>query len=196
MRRSPRCALAVPLVASLCWALAAGARAQDAADPAPPAAASAGSGAAGSTGAAGAAGPKPLPPAVQARLERERARCIVDRLPSEREGCLREVAAARQAALRGELDPGSPSVEPDSGDDFRRNALRRCEPLPPDDRADCEARVNGEGTTRGSVAEGGIYRELRRTIPAPAASAASAPPIGTTVTPVSAPASAASATAN
>ena len=41
-----------------------------------------------------------------------------------------------------------------------RNALRRCEPLRDPDRQDCVARIRGEGTTSGSVAEGGIYREL------------------------------------
>jgi hypothetical protein len=41
-----------------------------------------------------------------------------------------------------------------------RNALKRCEPLREPDRQDCVLRTQGQGTTTGSVAAGGIYREL------------------------------------
>ena len=43
---------------------------------------------------------------------------------------------------------------------FERNRLRRCDNQPPQDREDCIRRMNGEGTTSGSVQSGGIYREL------------------------------------
>ena len=43
---------------------------------------------------------------------------------------------------------------------YARNALKRCEPLSEPDRGDCVARMQGGGTTSGSVAGGGIYREL------------------------------------
>lgn len=39
-------------------------------------------------------------------------------------------------------------------------ALQRCAPLPEPDRRDCVARIQGQGTKTGSVAAGGIYREL------------------------------------
>ena len=40
--------------------------------------------------------------------------------------------------------------------------------LPSGERADCEYRVRGGGTARGSVEAGGIYREtVTREIPAP-----------------------------
>lgn len=45
-------------------------------------------------------------------------------------------------------------------DVLARNALKRCEPLSEPDRTDCVARMQGQGTTSGSVASGGIYREL------------------------------------
>jgi hypothetical protein len=48
----------------------------------------------------------------------------------------------------------------ESHDALLRNALKRCEPLPEQDRKDCLARMQGQGTTSGSVAGGGIYREL------------------------------------
>ena len=44
--------------------------------------------------------------------------------------------------------------------------MDRCVPLPPADQEDCVRRMQGEGTIIGSVEEGGIYRELHRTVPA------------------------------
>ncbi|MFA7505800.1 MAG: hypothetical protein WCZ28_13960 [Burkholderiaceae bacterium] len=93
--------------------------------------------------------------------EADRALCISGLSHQEREDCLREAAAARQAARRGQLDDGDA--------EYRRNALRRCDALPPQAREDCLARMRGEGTMiEGSVEEGGIYRERRELIPAPA----------------------------
>ena len=43
---------------------------------------------------------------------------------------------------------------------LRRNALKRCVPLPDAERKDCVARMQGQGTISGSVEGGGIYREL------------------------------------
>ena len=43
--------------------------------------------------------------------------------------------------------------------------MERCVPLPAADQEDCVRRMNGEGIVRGSVEEGGIYRELHRTVP-------------------------------
>lgn len=93
--------------------------------------------------------------------EADRALCISGLTHQEREDCLREAAAARQAARRGQLGDGDA--------EFRRNALRRCDALPGEARDDCLARMRGEGTMlEGSVEEGGIYRERRELIPAPA----------------------------
>lgn len=94
--------------------------------------------------------------------EAERALCISGLTHQEREDCLREAAAARQAARRGDLlDPGDEA-------EYQRNAFRRCERLPEQFRADCIARIRGEGTiTEGSVEGGGIYRERRELIPMP-----------------------------
>lgn len=92
----------------------------------------------------------------------DRALCISGLTHQEREDCLREAAAARQAARRGDLlDPGDEA-------EYQRNAFRRCERLPEQFRADCIARIRGEGTiTEGSVEGGGIYRERRELIPMP-----------------------------
>lgn len=112
--------------------------------------------------AAFAAGPTGAPD-VEARYRQERERCERIEPAADRASCLREAAAARAEARRGRLANGA-----DDPIRLLENALQRCEPLPPDDRADCEYRVRGGGTTRGSVEEGGIYREsVTREIQAP-----------------------------
>jgi hypothetical protein len=48
--------------------------------------------------------------------------------------------------------------------------------LPTADREDCIARMTGQGTTTGSAATGGVYRELVTTQPAAAVPGAAASP--------------------
>lgn len=84
--------------------------------------------------------------------QRDRAACISGETSQDRATCLREAGAALEEARRGRLDDGHAAYE--------RNRLLRCETQPPEDRAYCVRRMNGEGTTSGSVESGGIYREL------------------------------------
>jgi hypothetical protein len=79
----------------------------------------------------------------------------------DRGSCLREEAAARAEMKQGKRDSSG-----DSGAFYQQNALARCGALPAADRADCERRVRGEGTTSGNVSGGGIYRELVTPVPA------------------------------
>ncbi len=104
---------------------------------------------------------------IRAQYEAERAACLRDRSGDEQAVCLKEAGAAAAAARRGALASDA--------DRFRENALMRCLPLPPADREACRRRIEGEGTVRGSVEEGGLYRELvtREVAPAPVA----APPV-------------------
>lgn len=108
-------------------------------------------------------------PDAQARYQRERARCMTLRVHGERANCLSEASTAHTAAL-----PPAPDADPGR---YARNAVERCKALPDTDRADCLLRMQGQGTTRGSVAEGGIYRELvtREVAPTPAAAQTPAP---------------------
>lgn len=103
------------------------------------------------------------PPDVSASpqgYQADRALCISGLSHQARADCLREAAAASQAARRGMLD--------DQGAQYQHNALQRCDALPAQARDDCRARMRGEGTmVEGSVEEGGIYRERRELIPAP-----------------------------
>ena len=78
---------------------------------------------------------------------------------------MREAGAALQEARRGHLG------RHDEAAHYSENALMRCQALPADDQPACEARILGQGTTRGSVAEGGIYREYVETVVEPVDSA-------------------------
>jgi hypothetical protein len=94
-----------------------------------------------------------------ARYQRERAVCMSGQSNQDRATCLREAGAAfAQARHEGLSDGPAP---------YARNARQRCEGLPQDDRQGCLARMQGQGTTSGTAASGGIYRELvtREVIP-------------------------------
>jgi len=101
--------------------------------------------------------------AAQARYAQDIALCKSGGSHQDRATCLREAGAALAEARRGGLG--------DSSAPYAANQLKRCDPLPGDQRQDCIARMQGQGTTSGSVAGGGIYRELvtRETGPAPVA---------------------------
>lgn len=99
-----------------------------------------------------------IAPDAHARYQRERAACAGIQVHDARANCLSEAstrfASTQPAAV--DMDPGR----------YTRNALKRCEPLAEADRRDCVARMNGHGTTTGSVESGGIYRELVTISPA------------------------------
>ena len=95
---------------------------------------------------------------AQARYERERAACTDGSSQQDRATCLKEAGAARDESRGGRLGNGSTATD--------ANATTRCNALPAKDRSDCIARINGAGTTSGSVRDGGIYRELVTKTPA------------------------------
>ncbi len=109
----------------------------------------------------------------EARYQRDAAVCLSKRYAGDKDDCLSEAGTARSQREPVTIDP-----DPQR---YMRNALKRCEPLPEADRIDCIARMQGRGTTSGSVAGGGIYRELvTREVglppsPMPASAPASAP---------------------
>lgn len=119
--------------------------------------------------ALGAAGPANAQNSARERYLQERERCLSGQTHQERRTCLREAAAAYEAARRGELSRRL------TEDDFRANSMARCQALPAGDQEACRARMQGQGLMRGSVEEGGIYREYREVIPAPAEAAPAAP---------------------
>ena len=100
---------------------------------------------------------------TRARYNRERAACTDGSSQQDRATCLKEAGAARDESRQGRLGTGSTATD--------ANATARCNALPAKDRSDCIARINGAGTTSGSVREGGVYRELVTRMPAAPASA-------------------------
>lgn len=91
-------------------------------------------------------------PEELARYQQERAVCTSGQSNQDRATCLREASAAYAQARKHGAD--------DSPGQHAQNATKRCERLPDADRRDCIARMQGQGTTSGSVAGGGVYREL------------------------------------
>ena len=89
---------------------------------------------------------------ANARYNAERAVCTSGQSSQDRTTCLREAGAARQESKVGRLNDDPTTHKP--------NALLRCNALPADDRDACQRRINGEGTTSGSVPQGGLIREL------------------------------------
>ena len=124
---------------------------------------------------AGVAGPvQALSPAeskmVEARYQQERSQCLDGSSNQDRATCLREAGAARAEARKNGLG--------DSADPYTDNQRQRCAALPGTDRSDCLARMQGKGSTSGSVAAGGLLRELvvrEPAVAAPAAPVASPP---------------------
>ena len=96
---------------------------------------------------------------AQAAYQREAASCRrAAREDQDRSTCMREAGAAREEARRGRLT--------DHQADYQRNATLRCDGLPEADRRDCLTRMQGSGTTTGSVKGGGVYRETVTRTPA------------------------------
>ena len=90
---------------------------------------------------------------AKAVYERDRAACMSGATGGQdRATCLKEAGAALQESKRGSLNDGQAQ--------FEQNRVLRCDSQPTQDRPDCLRRMNGEGTTSGSVEGGGILREL------------------------------------
>lgn len=100
--------------------------------------------------------------AIDAAYQQDRAACLDSASMHERTACLREAGAVRAEALKGRRSTGT------SHEELARNALQRCKDLPPDDKMLCERRARGDGNESGSVAAGGLLRELVTEVPAPA----------------------------
>jgi hypothetical protein len=106
---------------------------------------------------------------AQAQYRRELAACNSGGSVQGRSTCLREAQAAYAQNRRGDLG--------DRGANYANNASQRCAALEGSDRSACVTRMQGGGTTSGSVAGGGISRELVTItpgVPAPAEPASAA----------------------
>lgn len=100
----------------------------------------------------------PLSPA-EARYQQDRADCLAGKTAESQTTCLKEAAAARQAARTHDLS--TPSAT-----EIAANERRRCQALSGDDKKDCLKRADNIDTTvSGSVAAGGDLKETITVIP-------------------------------
>lgn len=82
--------------------------------------------------------------------------CMTGKTQQDQETCLREARNAQADKKRGVLD--------NSGAQFDANAKARCDVLAGEEKAACEARLMGYGSTSGSVAAGGVLREVETVV--------------------------------
>lgn len=96
---------------------------------------------------------------ARARYQAERAHCLSGLPHQSQDNCLEDARNAYADIRKGRIT----SVEANT---LEANRLRRCEAHQGEDRADCEARIRGLGTSQGSVEAGGVLLEYRKTVPA------------------------------
>jgi hypothetical protein len=90
--------------------------------------------------------------------------CMSGRTQEDQATCLREARNAQAEKQRGALESGATSQ-------YQANAMARCNVLGGEEKAACQARMMGYGETSGSVAGGGVLREVETvTVPSGARS--------------------------
>ena len=82
--------------------------------------------------------------------------CMTGQTQQDRDTCLREARNAQADKKRGVLD--------NAGGRFESNAAARCDVLAGEEKAACQARVMGYGSVSGSVAGGGLLREVETVV--------------------------------
>ncbi|HWI83243.1 hypothetical protein [Ramlibacter sp.] len=86
--------------------------------------------------------------------------CLSGKTQQDQATCLREARNAQADKQRGRLDNGGQAG-------LDANKVARCDPLAGEEKAACQARMMGYGSTTGSVAGGGVLREVETvTLPA------------------------------
>ena len=85
--------------------------------------------------------------------------CMTGKTQQDRDTCLREARNAQADKKRGALDT--------AGASFESNAVARCDVFKGEDKSACQARVMGYGSTSGSVAGGGVLREVETVVMPP-----------------------------
>ena len=98
-------------------------------------------------------------PAVTSPTGNPYRACTDGTSTEDRATCMKEAGAAKAEAQRGQLT--------NNGGNYDSNALQRCDALPGDQKEACRLRITGAGTTSGSVAGGGLVREVVTQDPSP-----------------------------
>jgi hypothetical protein len=87
----------------------------------------------------------------------EMAACNNGTSQQSRQTCLTEVRNANAAKRAGKVD--------NAGGQFEVNAMQRCNVLTGEDKLACQLRISGAGSAQGSVAGGGVLREIETVVP-------------------------------
>ena len=82
--------------------------------------------------------------------------CMTGKTQQDQADCLKEARNAQADKKRGVLD--------NADGKFDANAAARCDVLAGEEKAACRARVLGYGNTQGSVAGGGVLREVETVV--------------------------------
>ncbi len=85
--------------------------------------------------------------------------CNTGQTQQDRETCLKEVRNANAEKRAGKIESGN--------NELSANALKRCDALVGEDKIACQARVVGYGNAQGSVAGGGVIREVETVVVPP-----------------------------
>jgi hypothetical protein len=88
--------------------------------------------------------------------------CMNGKTAEDQATCLKEARNAQADKKRGVLD--------NANGQFEANARARCGALAGEDRSACEARMMGYGNVSGSVAGGGVLREVETVVMPPGGS--------------------------
>ena len=86
----------------------------------------------------------------------ELAACISGKTQQDRQTCMTEVRNANAAKRAGKVD--------NSGGRFKDNALARCDVFQGEEQIACQARIVGYGDAAGSVAGGGVIRQIETVV--------------------------------
>jgi len=92
-------------------------------------------------------------------FKQEMQACMTGQTQQDRETCMKEARNAQADKQRGILSRQDA--------DFKANAVARCDVLNGVDKAACQARIMGYGSTEGSVAGGGVLREVETVVMPP-----------------------------
>jgi hypothetical protein len=101
-------------------------------------------------------------------FQKEMNACMMGKTQQDRDTCMKEARNAQSDKKRGVLD--------NSGAQFDSNAAARCDVLTGEEKAACQARVVGYGNATGSVAGGGVLREVETVVLPPGASSVTIEP--------------------
>jgi len=84
--------------------------------------------------------------------------CMTGRTQEDQATCLREARNAQAEKKRGTLEVAGDRSQ------YEQNAMARCNAFSGEDKAACKARMMGFGETSGSVAGGGVLREVETVV--------------------------------